>query len=350
MKIFIIGQGIAGTLLAWALRRRGAEVTIADADLPGSASAVAAGIINPVTGKRFVKSWRFDDFFPMARATYRALEAELGVAIWHEQPILRLLATAEEANDWSLRCAQPEYVDFLRELPDGGAWQPFVPPGFRFGLIRQAARVTFAPLLSAFREQGKKAGFFLDKIIEYQDITPLAAAYDRIIFCDGYRSAMHPLWSFLPWRPAKGEALLLRFGPDLPTADIHEMLKKTTLLVPLGDGLFWAGASYQWYYPDLAPSEGEQNLLLQNLRAMLAVPFEVVDHVAGVRPTVIDRRPFLGWHPDHPRIGIFNGLGTKGGLLAPFWAAHFAEHMLEGTPLDAAVDVQRAFKILTIKP
>lgn len=341
MKILIIGQGIAGTLLAWALRRRGVQVTIADGDLPGSASAVAAGIINPVTGKRFVKSWRFDDFFPVARATYQALEAELGVAIWHEQPILRLLATAEEANDWSLRCAQPEYVDFLQEKPDGGAWEAFVPPGFRFGLIRQAARVTFAPLLSAFREQLKKEGCFLGSAMEDQDFSPLLAVYDQIIFCDGYRSATHPLWSYLPWRPAKGEALLLRFDTSLPTADIRHMLKKTTLLVPLGNGLFWAGASYQWYYPDLAPSVGERNLLLQNLRTMLAVPFEVVDHVAGVRPTVKDRRPFLGWHPERANIGIFNGLGTKGALLAPYWAVHFAQHILEGMPLDEEVDVRR---------
>ena len=341
MKILIIGQGIAGTLLAWALRRRGVQVTIADGDLPGSASAVAAGIINPVTGKRFVKSWRFDDFFPVARATYQALQAELGVAIWHEQPILRLLATAEEANDWSLRCAQPEYADFLQELPDGGDWKAFVPPGFRFGLIRQAARVTFAPLLSAFRAQVKREGCFLEKNIDYQDVAPLATAYDRVIYCDGYRGASHPLWSFLPWRPAKGEALLLRFHEDLPAAGLHEMLKKTTLLVPLGEGLFWAGASYQWYYPDLAPSDGERNLLLQNLRTMLAVPFEVVDHVAGVRPTVKDRRPFLGWHPEQPDIGIFNGLGTKGALLAPYWAEHFAQHILEGMPLDEEVDVQR---------
>ena len=344
MKIFIIGQGIAGTLLAWALRQRGAQVTIADGNLPGSASTVAAGIINPVTGKRYVKSWRFDAFFPVARATYQALEQELGVSIWHEQPIVRLLATAEEANDWSLRCGQSAYVDFLRELPDGGAWQSFVPPGFRFGLIRQAARVTFAPLLSAFREQFRQEGFFLEKNLDYQDIEQLTSTHDRVIFCDGYRSAAHPLWSYLPWRPAKGEALLIRFSQDLPAAELHEMLKKTTLVVPLGDGLFWAGASYQWYFPDLHPSVGEGDLLLQNLRSMLAVPFEVVGHVAGVRPTVQDRRPFLGWHPEQPKVGIFNGLGTKGALLAPYWAAHFAEHILDGTPLDAEVDVRRAVR------
>lgn len=342
MKIFIIGQGIAGTLLAWTLRRRGVAVTMADGDLPGSASAVAAGIINPVTGKRFVKSWRFDEFFPLAKSTYQTLEQELEVPIWQEQPIMRLLGTAEEANDWSLRCAQSEYLDFLQELPDGGAWESFVPAGFRFGLIRQAARVQFAPLLSAYRKKALKEGFLLEKPIDNQDLEPLSTHYDKIIFCDGYRSATNPLWSFLPWRPAKGEALLLRFDPALPTVQLREMLKKTTLLVPLGDGLFWAGASYQWYYPDLDPSQSEGDLLRQNLRSMLSVPFEVVDHVAGVRPTVKDRRPFLGWHPEQPQLGIFNGLGTKGALLAPFWAEHFAQHILEGTPLDTEVDVRRA--------
>ncbi len=314
-----------------------------DGDLPGSASRVAAGIINPVTGKRFVKSWRFDEFFPVARSTYERLEQELEVPIWHDQPIMRMLATAEEANDWSLRCAQPEYLHFLSEVPDAGHWQSFLPAGFRFGLIRQAARVQFAGLLAAYREKAMEQGFFLPQTFDYQDLETLAADYDRVIFCDGYRSAASPLWSFLPWRPAKGEALIIRFAPTMPTAPLHEMLKKTTLLVPLGEGLFWAGASYQWYYPDLAPSTGEGDLLRQNLASMLAAPFEVVEHVAGVRPTVKDRRPFLGWHPEQPKYGIFNGLGTKGALLAPFLAEHFTRHILDGTALDETVDIRRNY-------
>jgi len=343
LKILIVGQGLAGTLLAWNLRRRGVQVVIVDGDLPGSASAVAAGIINPVTGKRFVKSWRFDEFFPVARTTYQTLEQELGLPLWHEQPIIRLLATAEEANDWSLRCAQPEYTDFLSELADAGPWQSFIPSGFRFGLIRQAARVHFPSLLADFREKAREEGFFRKQTLDDQAITQLAPSFDHVIFCDGYRSAGHPLWSFLPWRPAKGEALLIRFPASLPSAALQEMLKKTTMLVPLGEGLFWAGASYQWHYPDLLPSAGEGDLLRHNLTAMLDVPFEIVDHVAGVRPTVKDRRPFLGWHPEQPQFGIFNGLGTKGTLLAPYLAEHFTQHMLDGVPLDQEVDIRRAY-------
>lgn len=64
MRFLIVGQGIAGSVLAWTLLQRGAKVQLADPKLRSSSSRVAAGIINPVTGKRFVKSWNFDLFYP----------------------------------------------------------------------------------------------------------------------------------------------------------------------------------------------------------------------------------------------------------------------------------------------
>ena len=137
-------------MLAHVLRHKGAQVMLAEGKLPGRSSEVAAGIINPVTGKRFVKSWRLDDFFPVARRQYQELEPQLGIQIWEERPILRLLATPEETNDWSVRCAQPDYADHLGELSSAGAWTPFLKPGFHFGAIRQAARVNFPKLINRF--------------------------------------------------------------------------------------------------------------------------------------------------------------------------------------------------------
>lgn len=339
-KILVIGQGIAGTLLAWSLLRRGAAVHLADGDLPGGSSSVAAGIINPVTGKRFVKSWRFEAFFPVARAAYQQLEQALGITVWREKPIVRLLATAEEANDWAVRCAMPDYTDYLGELPDAGAWSGFVKPDFRFGAIKQAARVEFVPLLAAFRRSMVERGLFLEKGLDYQEVERFAADYDHIVFCEGYRALHNPFFPDLPWQIAKGEALLLRF-PDPRATHISDMLKKTMTLVPLGDGTFWAGGSYQWHYPDLAPSAGERDFMLRHVQEMLAAPFEVVGHVAGVRPTVKDRRPFLGQSRVYPKAFIFNGLGTKGALLAPYWAEHLAEHILEGKAIDPEVSVMR---------
>lgn len=340
MKILLIGQGIAGTMLAWSLQNRGAQVFVAEGCLPGDASSVAAGIINPVTGKRFVKSWQFDDFFSVAQTAYQSLEQTLNIEIWSEQSIVRLLASPEEANDWALRYASPDYAELLGETTDAGAWSRFLQPGFRFGVIRQAARVDFQKLMAAYRQKAIEEGVFLQKKIDCQQIEQQTNGYDTVIFCEGWRGEQNPFFPNLHWQLAKGEALLIRLK-DEQASSIEAMLKKTVTLVPLGNGVFWAGGSYQWHFPHLLPSEGEKNFILNHLKEMLAAPFEVIGHRAGVRPTVKDRRPLVGQSQANPKFFIFNGLGTKGALLAPYWAAHFAQHLLEGKPLDAAVDIRR---------
>lgn len=113
------------------------------------------------------------------------------------------------------------------------------------------------------------------------------------------------------------------------------------MVAPLGNGLFWAGASYAWKFDDSGATEAEQNYLEGHLEKMLNVPYEVVRRMGAVRPTVKDRRPFIGRSPEQPNVYIFNGLGTKGALLAPYWAARFSEHILDGAPLDPEVDIRR---------
>ncbi|MBK7938508.1 MAG: FAD-binding oxidoreductase [Lewinellaceae bacterium] len=340
-KILIVGQGIAGTMLAWALRRKNARVHISDGNLAGSSSPVAAGVINPVTGKRFVKTWRFDEFFDAARSAYRSLEQELGIKIWSEQPVVRLLATAEEANDWSARCALPDYAGHMAEITDAGDWSPHIKPGWRLGLLREAARVNFAELITTFRKNTGSGLEFRPETFDYQNIDRELMEYDQIVFCEGFRAVENPFFPGLPWQPAKGEALLIRLREGPKSVRIHQMLKKTVTLVPLDENLFWAGGSYQWYYPDTEPSAGERDYILNHLFEMLSAPFDIVGHVAGIRPTVKDRRPFIGQSRIRDNIFIFNGLGTKGALLAPYWAGHLADHLMDGKPLDPAVDIRR---------
>ena len=351
-KTLIIGQGIAGTLLAWSLRQRGMLVHIADGNLPGASSSVAAGIINPVTGKRFVKSWRFDEFFPVAKEIYQKLEHELGTPLWEEPPTLRLLGSPEEANDWAIRCAQPEYSDHLGEVENAGAWGQFLKQGFHFGVIRKSARVNLPMLIATFRQHAISEGIFMERGIEYEEIETLLQEYDRIVFCEGWRAQTNPFFPEAPFRVSKGEALIIRFpnrqttqsrltssmpGARLPTGQTTlscqtgalptEMLKKTMLLVPLGDGTFWVGSTYRWHFEDTLPGTEGRDYILGYLHEMFDEPFEVVDHVAGIRPTMIDRRPVVGQSKLNPNVFIFNGLGTKGALLAPFFAAQLAREI-----------------------
>ncbi len=76
------------------------------------------------------------------------------------------------------------------------------------------------------------------------------------------------------------------------------------------------------------------------LHELVRLPFEVVGHVAGVRPIVTGRKPVIGWHPTILNLAVFNGLGSKGSLTAPFFADMLAAHLCDGTPIDPEVDVR----------
>lgn len=326
-KILLIGQGVAGTLLAWSLQKRGAEVHIADANLAGSSTSPAAGIINPVTGKRFVKSEQFETWYTCACTTYGELEVELNQTFWENRPILRLLGTAEEANDWSIRCAQAEYSEHLAEIPDAGAWSPLLKTGFTFGLIQQAARVQLKELTMAFRQKMTQKGYFSPEKIEYSDVQTLLKTYDQIVFCEGWQAMENPYFPESGFRVSKGEALLLQFA-EPPDATLPvPMLKKTMLLTPLADNLFWAGSTYRWHFDDTLPSADGRAYMESYLREMFAVPFEVVDQVAGIRPTMIQRNPIVAQSTVNSHVFMLNGLGTKGALLAPYFAEQMADKM-----------------------
>lgn len=340
-KILVVGQGIAGTAMTWALRQRGAQVHLIDSDAPTSSSRVAAGIINPVTGKRFVKSWGVESFLPAARLFYKSLEAYLGISFWHETPILRLLRATQEVNDWSSRCGMPDYAEWLGERAYAGTWLPYLHAGFSFGEIRNSVRVDFSQLLPAFRSKMAEEGGFSVQTWSYEQFDRQASVFDALVLCEGWSAMNNPFFPDLAWQVVKGEAFIIRFATESGLNTPREMLKKEAIVVPIGDGLYWAGGTYNWTFDDENPTEGEKEILLGRLRDMLAVPFEIVAHRAAVRPATKDRRPFLGRSPLNDKVFIFNGLGTKGALLAPYWAQHLAEHLLNGASLDPEVDIRR---------
>lgn len=341
-KIWVVGGGIAGISLCHTLRSRGVDVFFTDDQKAGGSSRAAAGIINPVTGKRFVKSWRFDEFFPFARQFYQTMEATFGGSIWQEKAITRLLRTPEEINDWSVRCTQPDYQALIGDVEEVGEWADLLHPGFKAAAILGAARVNFQHLITAYHNRAQEEGWYEKRSVDLSELPETIKQFDAVVLCEGYLASNNTYFPELPWQLAKGEALIVCIDGE-KAAGINSMLKKTHTLVPLGNGRFWSGGTYQWFYPDAEPSEGEKNTLVRQLDEVLAVPYRIEAQWAGVRPSVKDRRPFLGESPVLKRLFMFNGLGTKGALMAPFWANHLSDHILEGKPLDPLVDVQRVF-------
>ena len=341
----IVGQGVAGTLLAYFLLKAGQNVIAIDNYHKGAASNVAAGIINPITGRRYVKSWRIDELLPFAKQTYQELEELLQSRFFYERNVIRTFANVKEENDWLLHSAEPGYQNYIADRADIGNYKAKTTPAFGYGEVLQGAQVDLPLFISQFRTFLISKNCLIEENFDFEQLTIKESNVyynnliaDKIIFCEGAKAMKNPYFSYLPFHGDKGEALIVR----IPGAPFEKMLKQQIFIVPLGkDDLYWIGATYNPKYTNDLPTEEGKDYLLNHLQHLLKIPFEVMDHMAAVRPTVRDRRPFLGMHPQFPQLGIFNGLGTKGASLAPFWAHRFTEFLINETPLDREVSIQR---------
>ena len=340
----LIGQGLAGAMLARFLKKAGASVAVIDESHRESASAEAAGLINPITGRRFAKSWRIDELIPFAEKTYGELGSQFRQPFFQYRPIVRALFSAKEDNDWAARAGEPFFSKYLKEASDEGPLRGFIQPVYGYGQIIGACQVEVADLLSAFAAWGLEEGWLIQANFDYSKLKleKGKAQYeglqaDRVVFCEGYGLHKNPYFNYLPMEGNKGEVLLVRI-PDFPREVIY---KHKVIIAPFAGDRFWVGASYFREFEDGLPSAGERERLESHLRHALKTSFTVEDHRAAIRPTVPDRRPLLGIHPKYPQLAVFNGLGTKGSSLAPFWGAHLAEVLLKGVPLDPEVDIRR---------
>lgn len=120
------------------------------------------------------------------------------------------------------------------------------------------------------------------------------------------------------------------------------------MLVPLAaPGQWWVGSDYAWEFSTTEPTKEFREKTEAQLKSWLKLPFKITDHLCGIRPATLERRPFVGMHPQHPGIGILNGMGTKGCSLAPFFARQLADQLCFGKTLSPEADINRFSKILS---
>jgi glycine/D-amino acid oxidase-like deaminating enzyme len=339
----IVGQGLAGTALAWRLRRRGLRVLVIDRDAADGASHVAAGLVTSVTGKRLAKSWRWEELYPAACAFYRSVEAETGEACFHQRPALRLFADEAERDEFQRRAA-----GMLRGLVRPAAharsdW--FAAPLGGFEL--DAARLDVPRFLDVSREHFRRAGELLAANLDPArdvELAPDGVRLPRLgvearglVLCCGFAPGSDPWFGGIRFNAAKGEILTLR----IPGLAEERVVHRGVWLAPLGGELFRCGATYTWEPLDREPTAAGREEIETRLRGFLRLPFEVVGHHAAVRPVIDAGYPVLGRHPQWAQLAYFNGLGSKGSLLAPFFAEQLAACLLGEGSAEPEVDVRR---------
>lgn len=339
----IVGQGIAGSLLAWYLIKNKKTVIVIDSKNESSASLVAAGIIHPITGRRIVKTWMADELLPFAHDAYQEIETQFEENILHPLGIVELLSNPKEYNDWMARSGEKELSGYIDNSDSIATYAKYLQPFYKSITVNRASWVNTGILLRTLRNYFLQQQILIEEKFKIDSLskTDNGVMYNDIsasgvIFCEGIEAIKNPYWSYLPFIPSKGEVLTIRAEMNL-----DHILNRKIFIQPLGMNLFRVGSTYTWDQIDTLPSEAGKEFLISQLRSILKIPFEVVEHKAAIRPTVKDRRPFLGLHPAHDQIGIFNGLGTKGCLLAPYFAHHFAGYLSGKNELKEEVNVRK---------
>lgn len=341
----VVGQGIAGTILAWFLHKAGKKVLVIDEYRTHSSSLIAAGVTNPVTGRRLVKTWLADKLIPFAALTYNELETLTGKRFYEPLRIVRLFNSIKEQNDWSARCAMPEYTPYLdnahlTRLDENYVINPFGGFDIEGGskLDMEAFLTAMRGVLRANESVWEERFLFHDLTVTDEEVTYRGVKAGMVIFADGAQATQNPFFSFLPFQPAKGERLLI----EIENFPYPFMLKSDVLLVPNGaPHQYYVGATHENHFENEQPTEKGLEELTQGLGNLLKCPYRIVDHAGAIRPAVKGRRPLIGVHPQYKRVGLFNGMGTKGVSLAPYFAQNFTAHLLQNETLVPEVDIKR---------
>jgi glycine oxidase len=346
----IVGQGLAGTILAHTLLKKEKSVVIIDNTALSKASRVAAGLYNPVVFKRLVKSWMADDLIPFMNEFYSGCELTLNISCYHKKQIVKLFAEETEKNFW-IKKSEEEIGKYLGKIIQDEFLNDIFYNEVGAAEVLHAGNLDTVKFLDSFRSHFQHNNILVNEVFDYNQlhvsddyINYKDMKAGKVIFCEGYRSIDNPFFNWLPFKLTKGEILTIRLDSS-KTIPIEKVINKGVFILPIGSNEYKVGATYEWNELTEKPTEKGRSELIGKLRRVLKVPFEILDHQAGIRPTVSDRRPMIGLHPEYNSVGIFNGMGTKGVMLAPFFADHFVKFLEGDLPLDKEVDIKR-FKIV----
>lgn len=348
IDFIIVGRGLAATTLSHHFLKEGISFNVIGVDALSSCSRVAAGIWNPIVFKRLTKSWMADEIVPYLNEFYSDCETRMGADLLTQRPIFKPFSEEQEKRLW-FKKASSELSQFL----DANIHET-IPESLQhcrismgYAVVKNGGNLDMERYLDASADYFKES--FINEVFDHsqlkfekQGYTYKTIVAKNIVFCEGYRVKDNPYFNWIPLKPAKGEVLTIEV-PELKF--INTIFNKNGFLMDLSPGLFKAGATYAW--DDLTEdiTEAAREELKDKIAHMINCDYKLIKHQAGIRPSSIDRRPILGQHPKHEGLFVFNGLGTKGVMLAPFFAKKFVNFYLQKEDLYSEVNVKRFYHL-----
>jgi len=344
----VVGQGLAGTVLALSLVQQGQRVVVVDAALPYASSRAAAGIYNPVTGKRRQLTWAAAELWPALEAFYPWAQHLLGASFFYPLPNIRPFFTALERAEAQAQAADSAHpLSAWIKVLDAPLWQPAAQVHAPYGVlvVPRSGYVDVMAFCHAARAWLVNSGCFIEALPQPADIDAKSGQphwqgyrYQGVIWATGAFPLADAGWQALPLAPLKGE--ILHVSSCEPALLAGGVLNRAAYLAPRADGTLWAGSTYEHRYSDNGPTEAARVSILERVSLFYKPELQVLNHWAGIRPSVKDRRPLLGALGGRQGQYVFTGMGTKGVSLAPWCAGHMCRYLLGGIPLPAEVAVR----------
>jgi glycine oxidase len=343
MKDFIIvGAGLAGISFAETALLNNKTFTVISDDSQNS-SRVAAGLYNPVILKRFSLPQDAAVHLEYMGPFYERMQKRLGVKFNFNLPVYRKFASIEEQNNWFQAADKPALEPFL--FPEilhtdySG-----LPAPFGFGKVLHTGYVDTVALLEAYHgflndnDWMVKDTFDYSQLVVEDDFIEYKGLKARdIIFAEGFGIHANPYFMHLPLDGTKGELLLIK----APGLHLDVAVNASIFILPLGNDIFKVGATYEWYDKTSVPTQAGKDELVEKLDELISCDYEIIEHLAGIRPTVKDRKPLIGTHPQYKRVHLLNGLGTRGVMLGPSMAKELYESIMSGNLVRREVGLQR---------
>ena len=338
----IIGAGLAGISFAETALRSNKKIFVVDCG-QNSSSNVAAGLYNPVILKRFTPVWDAQNQLILLEEFYKNLETKLRQEFDVKKPILRKFFSIEEQNNWYIASDKVGLTPFLSTKLVTDKFLGIESP-YDYGEVKETGYIEVALLLKSYKQYLEDANLYLQESFHYgllqvenDFINYNGVRAKHIVFAEGFGMHQNPFFNHLPLDGVKGELFIIK----APQLDVDVIVNTSVFILPLGDHLFKVGATYNWNDKTSSPTEEGKQELIDRIKEILTCDFEIISHYAGVRPTVNDRKPLVGTHPDYKNVHILNGLGTRGVMLGPSMAKALFEFIEDGTPLAPEININR---------
>ncbi|MDV7187075.1 FAD-binding oxidoreductase [Lutibacter sp. TH_r2] len=338
----VVGLGLAGLAFTQELEKNNKTFIVFE-DESQNSSLVAGGMYNPVILKRFSPVWNAIPQLEKALPFYKKLEAKFNNKYDYKIDIYRIFKTVEEQNNWFVAADKPRLSPFMNTTIVNEKYKG-INSECGFGRLTKTGRIDTISLLSDYKnyllDRGKliKESFDYEKLkISEKSVVYKKTSAKKIVFCEGFGIKKNPFFNYLPMVEVKGELITIH-APEL---NVDFLIKAAVFVLPLGDNYYRVGATFNWKDKTSIPTEEGKEELISKLKSFITVPFKVVEHKAGIRPTIKDRRPLVGKHPKHLNLVVLNGLGTRGVMIAPTVSEQLYNHLEKGIELDKEVSIQR---------